>query len=550
MSDPSPYYRKAREEGFGFYYDPLYGYIPLNELLRQAIDLPEVQRLRHLHQLAVLSLVFPGATHSRFSHSIGLSYLCEVEWNNLIHKRKSFQIGKDEEINLGQNLLLAIQLASIFHDVGHGPFSHIFEMFCERYQKYGEFTHEQITRRLITKGIGEYRNIPFFLNELCKQKKDYMSPGELELFSPESIANLVEGNPPVSKEYADYAFLGQLLHSPYDIDRLDYLRRDAYYTGVEIGGVDVWEIIYNFLIYKDKQTNILNLGIDIKAAEAIEALLFARDLAYRKVYYNIAHRSNQELIIRGIQNLIESGEDNISTLVLNDDYELIEKFQKRGVITKEIADRIKKRRLYEPLPIKLNLDADFDKTSRARRADIWKIKYQEVMDKEEELSKDCSIWENNNRIIFDYELVPVAEDNNYTECYLFDTITGESCSLLKALPHLELIYGEYKQPGVPISLLGPLYRNKQSNFFVYVPYEFIDESVQKMNKKIQESGIEKNDEKIIPFIENDCTDILDPFQKICEAFVTLVNIPKEKQSELLNHFKKQMVTYLNKLRTV
>ena len=110
MAESERYYRRSRAEGSGFYYDPLYGFIPLSSLLRQAIDLPEVQRLRRLNQLAVLSMVFPGATHTRFSHSIGLSYLCEVEWNHLLRWKEQIEL----DLEIGFFHLLALQLASIF----------------------------------------------------------------------------------------------------------------------------------------------------------------------------------------------------------------------------------------------------------------------------------------------------------------------------------------------------------------------------------------------------------------------------------------------------
>jgi len=546
VPNPSLYYRRARAEGFGFYYDPLYGYIPLSPLLRQAIDLPEVQRLRRLKQLAVLSLVFPGATHTRFAHSIGLSYLCEVEWINFIRWKEQTNL----DLELSPYHLLALQLAAIFHDIGHGPFSHIFEMFCKRYQRYKEYKHEQITRRLITEGIGDYDNIPGFLEDLRKMYQERgVSSGALELLTPDSIANLIEGNPPVGETYEEYAFLGQLLNSPYDIDRIDYLRRDAYYTGVETGSVDVWEIIHSFLIYRDKPKEVWMLGIDIKAAEAVEALLEARNLAYRKVYYNQTHRSNQELIIRAILDLIDSKRGDIELLILKDDYDIIKEFEESpSIFTQEVAKRLKERRLYEPLPIKLNSNIDLDEMARTRRVDLWKKEYQNVMNEEERLSNDFGIWPRNT-VIFDYELVPLAEDEDYTERYLFDITTEKNVSLLEALPHLELIYGEYRLPGIRYSI-GELYRQKLSNFFVYVPYNLIENVLQSIIKRLQVMEISKNEHDLSSFIECECTDILDPFHQIGRSFTSLVGIVRDQQKELLKRFTSQIVSYLSRLIVV
>jgi len=376
-----------------------------------------------------------------------------------------------------------------------------------------------------------------------------VSSGALELLTPDSIANLIEGNPPVGETYEEYAFLGQLLNSPYDIDRIDYLRRDAYYTGVETGSVDVWEIIHSFLIYRDKPKEVWMLGIDIKAAEAVEALLEARNLAYRKVYYNQTHRSNQELIIRAILDLIDSKRGDIELLILKDDYDIIKEFEESpSIFTQEVAKRLKERRLYEPLPIKLNSNIDLDEMARTRRVDLWKKEYQNVMNEEERLSNDFGIWPRNT-VIFDYELVPLAEDEDYTERYLFDITTEKNVSLLEALPHLELIYGEYRLPGIRYSI-GELYRQKLSNFFVYVPYNLIENVLQSIIKRLQVMEISKNEHDLSSFIECECTDILDPFHQIGRSFTSLVGIVRDQQKELLKRFTSQIVSYLSRLIVV
>jgi HD superfamily phosphohydrolase len=539
--DASIYLKRVRASGTGFYYDPLYGYIPLRPVIRQAIDLPEVQRLRGLKQLSILYLVFPGAVHTRFEHSIGTLYLSELAWSCLI--RKQADIEDKARLELTECHLLSLQLASLFHDIGHGPFSHIFESFCDRYEK-SEYTHETITSQLIENGLGRYKNIPLFLRQLVSwfEERNYEKK-EARLLEPSNIANLAKGFPPTVSEYTEYAFLGQLLKFPVDIDRMDYLRRDAFHTGVETGVTDIWDILHHFTLYRDEAKKVWLLKVEAEASEAVEALLKTREQTYRKVYYNPLHRSSQELLIRAFHDLVESKKYDMNELVLKDDQEAMDIFEKEGTaLCKKVASRLRWRHLYENLPFSLNMSRDFESNSKEKRAILWKKEYIKVVETETKLAKDMDLHPGDT-VIFDLETVPLAKDEDFKTPILL-TRNGEPRSMLELCPHLELVYGEYKDPRMtePIPL-GEVWREKLSNFFIYVPLELIDRFAKEILRQFshEKKTLKELDKN---FVVKYCQETLSHCSTMVTALLDLVQIPEKKKKQIINDFESRMAEYL------
>lgn len=273
-------YRLKRRRGASFYYDPLYGHIPLSPFFRHLLDLPELQRLRGLKQNGILRLVFPGATHTRFEHSVGVYYLTGIVFDRLREKAKY----KDNWPKLTYYHKEALQIAALLHDVGHEPFSHTFEKLCNKLGAK-EYRHELATKKLITNGIRENNHIPETLRKHKKEKEKKIEEDYQKLFIPESIAYIAarekgEGPPP-EPPHEDLLFLAQIVDYVFDANRMDYLRRDAFHTGIEIGRVDIWEIINNFTLHKDQDINLWTIKYKKTAAKALEGFLKSRDFAYR-----------------------------------------------------------------------------------------------------------------------------------------------------------------------------------------------------------------------------------------------------------------------------
>jgi len=241
--------------------DPLYNYVAIDrdrdKWLLDLIDTPEVQRLRRIHQLGVSHVTYPGADHSRLSHTLGVLHLMQQAWHRIE------AVGwKGPEIRRAREVLLA---AALLHDLGHGPFSHLYEPVLG-------INHERWSCQIIQSPETEVR-----------QKLD-------EHDMPiEHITALIEKDnrqrPPWQKT---------LLSSELDVDRLDYLRRDSYFTGSGYGHYDWYRIINSFSL--DTMEGKPVLVWPDKAKYAIEEYIFARFYMYNNVYQHKTTRGFEKIL--------------------------------------------------------------------------------------------------------------------------------------------------------------------------------------------------------------------------------------------------------------
>lgn len=253
--------------------DPLYNYVIIDrkkdEWLLELLDTPEVQRLRRIHQLGVSCYTYPGADHSRLSHTLGVLHLMQNAWKHL----KTLE-DVDPGIERGIHPLLA---SAILHDVGHGPFSHLLEPYLGN--------HEDWSCKIIQSPD----------TKVYKILSNYDIP-------PEHVAELIEKNnfrrPPWQKN---------LLSSELDIDRLDYLRRDSYFTGAGYGHFDWYRILHSFQICMRNGSRIL-VWPD-KAKYAIEEYIFARFYMYNNVYLHKTTRGFEKLLHAAWNRAMQIGQD-------------------------------------------------------------------------------------------------------------------------------------------------------------------------------------------------------------------------------------------------
>lgn len=225
--------------------DPVFGFINLQfELIFDLVEHPYFQRLRNIKQLGLSYLVFPGGNHSRFEHAIGACHLMQQAISVL--RLKGHEIS-DEEAE-------AVTVAILLHDIGHAPFSHVLE------NTLVEISHEEISLLI--------------MGELNKQ-----FDGRLDL------AIQIFNNKYRKK------FLHQLVSSQLDMDRLDYLSRDSFFTGVVEGTIGIDRIIKMLNVCDDK------LVVDIKGIYSIEKFLISRRLMYWQVYLHKTVVSAEFLLI-------------------------------------------------------------------------------------------------------------------------------------------------------------------------------------------------------------------------------------------------------------
>ena len=237
--------------------DPIHGYIYASELEKQIIDTPVFQRLRRIRQLAGCHLVYPGGQHSRFEHVIGSMYLAGLVGGIL----------ETKEVGVDDDGVQKLRVSALLHDVGHGPFSHMFE---EVIAGRTEFTHEDMTQRIIKETeIGDIL--------------------EKHGFSKRRIGELAVGG-----STKEARFMNDVIGGGLSVDIMDYLLRDSYFTGVEYGKVDIHRIINSFEVVKDK------LAISQAALFAFEALLIARYEMFRAVYFHRTVRAAELMLVRSM----------------------------------------------------------------------------------------------------------------------------------------------------------------------------------------------------------------------------------------------------------
>ena len=245
--------------------DPIYGFITIpSKTIFDLIEHPYFQRLRRISQLGLSYLVYPGAYHTRFHHALGAMYLMQQAIDVL--RSKGHQV-TDEEAE-------AVSIAILLHDIGHGPFSHALE-----HSIVNHVTHEQISLLFMNK-----------FNELFE--------GKLDL-----AIRIFKGQYPRT-------FLHQLISSQLDVDRLDYLKRDSFYSGAVEGQINSDRLITMLNVADDE------LVIDAKGIYSVEKFIIARRLMYWQVYLHktvLAAEFMLVEILRRAKDLVEQGTDLFCT---------------------------------------------------------------------------------------------------------------------------------------------------------------------------------------------------------------------------------------------
>jgi HD superfamily phosphohydrolase len=238
--------------------DPIYGYVFASPLEAEIIDTATFQRLRRIRQLAGCHLVYPGGQHSRFEHVIGAMHLAGKA-SQVIASRSDSSFTEDD--------MHALRLAALLHDVGHGPFSHMFEeVMAER----TSFTHEDMTHRIILKTeIGDILE----RHGITRQK----------------LADLA-----IARRKDKKAYMNDVISGGLSADLMDYLPRDSYFTGVEYGKVDASRIINSLEVHGKK------LALNQAAMFAFEALMIARFEMFRAVYFHRTVRAAELMLIRSM----------------------------------------------------------------------------------------------------------------------------------------------------------------------------------------------------------------------------------------------------------
>ncbi len=237
--------------------DPIHKNIKFTQIEKELIDTPIFQRLRRIRQLAGAHLVYPGALHSRFEHSLGSMFLAGLSGQTLYSK----------DYITDMDVIQKLRIAALLHDVGHGPFSHLFEEVSKNGVK---FSHESFGQKIITNTI---------------------------------ISDIIEKNGYDSKEIASISFgkhkmnfLNEIISGGLSVDLMDYLPRDSYFSGTEYGKIDYHRIINSLEVSSHN-----NLGINKSSLYSYESMLISRYQMFKAVYFHKSVRSGEVMLVHSMK---------------------------------------------------------------------------------------------------------------------------------------------------------------------------------------------------------------------------------------------------------
>ncbi len=372
--------------------DPIHGFVGLTELESKIIDSETYQRLRRIKQLSGGHYVYPTAEHTRFGHCIGAMYLAGLAGRRLL-----------DQLGLGKDALHEVRIAGLLHDIGHGPFSHVFEEVLS--EKRG-MNHEDVTEWIIRKG----------------ELGDLLEDGGV---SRDRIADLVRGR---RKTKTD-AVVSGIVAGQVDADKMDYLIRDSFYCGVNYGLVDIHRLINSLEVSEGGF-----IEFDIAARGALESFLVARYEMFLNVYYHKTVRSVEVLLVK----LMHTADDLLGLTAFStpeeflalDDMSLISRL--RGINPSESDEAKETAELVQMLDSRIFYKSVFEKVLHTDDRFVSKIltkrKVRESI--QEEIASSANVP--TDEVIVDVPTLPSVPYNphqvNPMEIGIFQIIDGKKVS--------------------------------------------------------------------------------------------------------------------------
>ena len=285
--------------------DPLWNNIRVDALAQQLVDTAVFQRLRYVRQLGLAYLVYPGATHTRFEHALGAYHLARTTISLLDERGEIAGVSIEERA--------ITQAAALLHDVGHYPFSHALE-------EIGALHHEEVATPLVTAG------------PVAQLLTSMLGAG-----APERVLALIRGE--------SESPLQGLISGSLDLDKIEYLKRDALMCGVPYGEIDVDRLLNALVLVDEPSTGRRVVGVLEKGLSALESLLFAKYQMYRNVYWHHAVRSATAMYKRLVGDALAAGDVDARSLSTFDDEGLLHQLAHRGM--PPLLAALRERRLYK-----------------------------------------------------------------------------------------------------------------------------------------------------------------------------------------------------------
>lgn len=354
----------------GFIRDSIHGDLHLTDFELKLVDTVEMQRLRRIKQLGFTSLVYPGANHTRFEHSIGTLSLADK---------------LSTRLELEEDVVELLRVCALLHDIGHAPFSHVSERALSH-------KHETITKEII-------KNSP--ITDIITER-----------FNANYITKIIDGQ----TKY------GKIISGDLDVDRMDYLARDSYYTGVAYGVIDTERLLYS-LKYDDND----DLIITQKGVQAAESTLLARYFMYPTVYQHHTTRIVNSMFRVCLKRMLEDNVVQERELRYLDDGDLINIARNTKGLPEKTMKNLDTRHLYKKTDT-INL-ADIENPEK-----IFQMDKKVLKDAEEDIAYKLDI--NTDEVIID-----LPESLSYKEmCIQVETDSG-----LKSLTEVSTVINSLKK---------------------------------------------------------------------------------------------------------
>ncbi len=312
-------------------YDPVHHFIELTDAEARLLDSTVMQRLRRLRQLGLAYLAFPSAEHSRFGHALGALAMGTRAFDSLVHHGREFFVN-DGDVEYQRRL---VRTALILHDIGHGPFSHACEAVLD-------VRHEARTRDILA------------LPEMQAQIAD------LEV-DAQHVLDLILGSP-----LTPYPALSELVSGPnLDADRMDYLLRDAYFTGVAGGRYDADQLVGSLRIFHIDGS--VAMGIDRRGVVALESFVLARYMMFASVYFHHTTRMFERILQRVLRELWPDPHalDPIEEFLRWDDFRVLNDLRESP---SEAAGALRERTRLYAVAAEFNAEHDLSLYERCERA--------------------------------------------------------------------------------------------------------------------------------------------------------------------------------------
>lgn len=361
--------KSSRKKGHTFIKDPIHGYIRLGQTERSIVDTRPMQRLRRLRQLAGSEFVYPAANHTRFEHVLGAMHLAGT-LSEVLPARLDTH---DQE---------QMRLAALLHDIGHGPFSHVFEPLVVRHLKK---THEDFVPWLVAE-----TEVADMLHESG--------------FDPRKVGQLAVGRLRDKKR----PYLDQIISSSVDIDKMDFVVRDSFHTGAGYGSVDVHRLLYTMDVMNG------NLSVDGRAVATLESFLLARLESFRTIYFHRASRAVQIMIVQAL----EAARDELDLLSFDkpEDYLRLDDYK----VWTDLRECKKSRRIILNLEARKLLKCAYEKTVYAPEELVTNVISKESVrnDIESEIARKARVKVED--VVIDVPTLPSVPYHNAVEIQPLD----------------------------------------------------------------------------------------------------------------------------------